>query len=134
MLHNLDTRLRAQEGKVSTYFFEQNNPFAVELEKANTFYDSKKPAKGQPHELGPRRTTLAGAFLLALSKCDLTLPSMKPAIDFFNKIATTLQNPTIEQQKAILVELMAAYSSPKNMEMEISQCLFFNLCPESALP
>ena len=72
MLHNLDTRVRAQEGQLSAFFLAEGETVLLPaLLAANKHYEDLKPSKGQPHQLGPRRTTLAGAVMLALAKADL---------------------------------------------------------------
>ena len=99
----------------------------MKLIEANTYYDSKKPAKGQANELGPRRTTLAGGFLLELSRANLATctASQQQMVGFFDTVAVTVGNPTIEKQHALLVSLVAHYNTPKMLEPEIAACLFF---------
>ena len=127
MLHNLDTRLRSMEGRTATYFLTPTSPFVSALQTANEAYDSKKPAKGQPHEFGPRRTTLAGAFLVCLSQVDLTAcsSSEQELVKFFNQVAAATGQPTVEKQKELLANLVAHYTTPKLLEPEISVCQFF---------
>jgi len=127
VLHNLDARVRNQEGKTATYFVSDQSPLAQALVKANEHYDAKKPAKGQPHELGPRRTTLAGAFLLALSQADLGAIGQeeKNMIGFFDTVAEKVGGPKIQDQQQLVISLVATYNTPKLLEPEIQTCMFF---------
>ena len=127
MLHNLDMRLRNIEGKVPTYFLTGENIFSKALLNANKIYDDQKPARGQPHQLGPRRTTLAGSFLLTLSTANLKEAQAKERelIKFFDTIAQAVGNPTIEAQQTLLASLVAHYTTPKLLEPEIASCQFF---------
>ena len=127
MLHNLDSRMRALEGKTPTYFLPAGNVFVEKLIEGNKYYDDKKPPKGQAHSLGPRRTTLAGMFLCQLAKADIgsSKPSEQDMIKFFDTVAQATGNPTIAKQHELLQSLVAHYSTPKLLEPEIAQCLFF---------
>ena len=128
MLHNLDTRVRAQEGQLSAFFLAEGETVLLPaLLAANKHYEDLKPSKGQPHQLGPRRTTLAGAVMLALAKADLSKCSKTELelIEFYNAIAEKAHTPAIHEQQEIMKVLVAKYTTAQMMEPEVRNCQFF---------
>ena len=128
MLHNLDARMRAQEGKVATYFLPDSDPAIVlPMIAANKAYDDKKPERGKPHEFGPRRTTLAGGCLLAISKVDLkALGAVEQQyMVWFDQIATQTGTPSVAAQLGLLKELLKTLDTAQKLEPEIAVCQFF---------
>lgn len=128
LLHQFDARIRAQEGLAATYFLAEGDQVIVPaMVEGNTYYENNKPEKGQPHMFGPRRTTLAAAFLRKLIQIDLTKSGQKETelIQFFDQIAGITKNPTVVQQLELLKVLVAKFNTPKLLEGEISLCQFF---------
>ena len=127
ILWSLDTRLRHLEGKLPSYFLCATDPVVVPaMQAANKIYDDKH-VKGAAHPLGPRRTTLAAGFFQRVAECDLTKVEGE-ALAFSKEcdvIAGMAKTITIAEQKALLLKLLAGYTSPQHLETEIAACLFF---------
>ena len=78
------------EGLLPCYFLAEEDKIIVPaMNEGNSLYDGNKPEKGLPHPLGPRRTSLAAAFLNCIGAVDLTKfpPEILQQIKFFDEVA-----------------------------------------------
>ena len=127
MLWSLDSRIRTQEGKVPSFFLLGTDPVLVPaLIQGNATYDSLH-TKGVAHPLGPRRTTLAAAFLRRIAEADLSQTSEASArfLKEADQIAAFTKTITILEQQKLLIHLLTTYTSANLLETEIAACLFF---------
>ena len=127
VLWSLDTRLRHLEGKLPSYFLSASDQVVVPaMIGANKIYDGQH-VKGAAHPLGPRRTTLAAGFLKRVAEIDLAKVEGELAVFAKNcdEISVLTKTITIAEQKALLIKLLASYTTPQLLEQEIAACLFF---------
>ena len=129
MLWSLDTRLRIQEGRLPCYFLAEKDEVLVPaMIEGNRIYDDSKPDKGKPHSMGPRRTTLAAAFLNRIASADLTQAGLTGSdllVTFFNRTAALTKTITVEEQQVLLKHLLESYTTPQMLETEVRACMFF---------
>ena len=127
MAWNLDTRVRHIEGMIPSFFLLETDTIIVpHMIAGNTKYDSQLK-KGQPHPHGPRRTSLAAAFLNAISVAELdkAVGEVEIQRDFYDSVAELAKIPKMAEQQILLKKLLTSYDTAKKMEPEITQCLFF---------
>ena len=127
MIWSLDARTRNLEGMIPSFFLSEDDKFIVpSLLEANKVYDTAL-IKGKPHPHGPRRTSLAAAFLNTIAKADLSkaTPATTTMIATLDKALTLCKSPTIAEQQTILKGLLETFTSAQIMEPEVNHCSFF---------
>jgi len=123
----LDYRLRKLEAEVPTWFLPETEGVLVPaLKTAHAAYDSKL-VKGQAHQDGPRRTTLAGQLLKTLSSCDLAKGTQEQQLQItrMNEMLVLVKQPTLQEQQAFLNKFLATYVTAASFEPFIVSCEAF---------